>query len=231
MAYRYGYREWTLKEKCAYFRAWHDIGMRMGIREIPESISSAAEYMESFEARHMVYADSNPEISEPTIRLFLEDMPACLRPLGRRLVYAVMDDRLRVAMGYPKQPRWLSSGLKMGLKLFHGVFTQWFLPPRPVEKARVRIAPLGCPVAGGGNESGKQMLVRFARFRATPCVYAEKGYRIEELGPIHPGKLAPTHLGPKEEGEEEKELLCPMERCSNVPWPDSLLKNAHKPHI
>ena len=207
----------------------------MGIREIPESIAAAAEYMESFEARHMVYADSNPKISEPTIKLFLEDVPSWLRPLGRRLVYAVMDDRLRVAMGYPKQPRWLSWGLKMGLKSFHGVFTRWFLPPRPLEKAKVRITPLGCPVAGRGNESGTQMSVRFARFRATPCVYAEKGYRIEELGPIHPGKLARTQqqqqqqqqVGPK----EVKELLCPMERCSNVPWPDSLLKNAHKPHV
>ena len=207
----------------------------MGIREIPESIESAAEYMESFEARHMVYADLNPKTSEPTMKLFLADMPACLRPLGRRLVYAVMDDRLRVAMGYPKQPLWLSSGLKMGLKLFHGVFTRWFLPPRPLEKARFRISPLGCPVAGQGNESGRQMSVRFTRFRTTPCVYAEKGYRIEELGPIHPGELAPTprrrqqqkQPEAKEEGEEEKELLCPMERCSNIPWPDSLLMNSH----
>ena len=211
--------------------------MRMGIREISESIAATAEYMESFEARHMVYADSNPKVSEPTMKLFLEDMPAWLRPLGRRLVYAVMDDRLRVAMGYPKQPRWLTSSLEIGLKLFHGVFTRWFLPPRPLEKARFRIAPLGCPVAGRGNESGTQMSVRFARFRATPCVYAEKGYRIEELGPIHPGKLARTQQQQQQQQQQQvgakevKELLCPMEHCSNAPWPDLLLKNAHKPHV
>ena len=34
-------------------------------------------------------------------------------------------------------------------------------------------------------------------------------------------------VGPK----EVKELLCPMEQCSNVPWPDSLLTHAHKPQV
>ena len=217
---RYGYREWTPKEKAAYFQAWHDIGLRMGIRNIPATISDVAEYMESFEARHMAYADSNRDVSEATVKLFLADFPPVLRPLARRLVYALMDDRMRDALGYPRQPGWLRWAVHGALRVYQGLLTGWLLPPRPLEKALVRIAPLGCPVSGGGVvDLGGRVSVRYRRFWATPCVYADKGYRIEELGALNPGKLAEPR--PLPEGGEA--MLCPIESSNNEAWPFSFV--------
>jgi hypothetical protein len=213
----YGYREWTEKEKQAHYGAWHDIGVRMGIRSIPASIDDAAKYLDWFEAREMVYSDSNREISEYTMALFLGDLPRLLRPLARRLLYAMMDDLLLAAMGYPKQPRWLSNFLKLGLRASQRVFTRWFLPPRPLEKATFRIWKPGCPALPG------KMPVGPPRFRAAPCVYADTGYRIDELGPLHPGKLAPpVVVDDGDDNHEHQPLFCPLEASSQLPWPQSL---------
>ena len=221
LCYRYGYREWTAKEKEAHFHAWHDIGLRMGIRNIPETITDTAEYVESYEARHMAYSDSNRDVSEASMKVFLDDFPLVLRPLARRLMYALMDDRMRDAMGYPKQPGWLRWAVHGALRVFHGFLTGWFLPPRPLEKALVRIAPLGCPMVGGRDDPGSRVSVSYQRFWAMPCVYADKVYRIEELGTLNPGKLAP--LVPLPEGEA---MFCPIESCNNEAWPFSFLSRA-----
>ncbi|KAH7300051.1 hypothetical protein KP509_24G042700 [Ceratopteris richardii] len=108
---RYGYRDATDVEKLAIFTAWHDIGVRMGIEAIPSTIEELAEYKEAYERENMLYSDTNNEIAERTMELFLNEVPSLLRPLSRKLAYAFMDDRLCKAVGYAKQPEWLNLGL------------------------------------------------------------------------------------------------------------------------
>ncbi|KAI5071377.1 hypothetical protein GOP47_0013628 [Adiantum capillus-veneris] len=105
----YGYRDLTEVEKNTIFTLWHDIGTRMGIRNIPSSIQDIASYKQSYESKYMVYNDTNKEIAELTLGLLLGGVLVVLRPVVCRLIFAFMDDRLRKAMGYPKQPAWLSS--------------------------------------------------------------------------------------------------------------------------
>ncbi|MCO5598937.1 hypothetical protein L7F22_053036 [Adiantum nelumboides] len=196
-AARYGYRAWTDFEISCNYKVWHDIGVRMGIRDIPPSFDAAVKYVDEYEAKHMVYADSNREITEPNLKVFLSKLPMCLQPIVRKLMYAFMDDRLREALGYPKQPTWLSYLLHSILKM-QGVLIGW-MPPRPVAKAQMRIPYFGCPVLKSLDEARATTFpLAFQRYK--PYAY-EKGYKIAELGGMKHGKLSDPFEGA---------LLCPF---------------------
>lgn len=211
----YGYREWTEVEKTAYYSAWHDIGTRMGIRNMPSGISAFSQYRGDYEAKHMVYADCNKELAESTMRMFLSNVPPLLWPLARKLAYSVMDDRLLKAVGYPKQPTWLSA-LSHSLLKLHGMAVGWLLTPRPLSCAQIRI-PAGCPKSQGFHfdpEAVYKLAFQFYK----PSAY-EKGYRIKELGVTKPGQLGNPFEG---------ELLCPLRECSNLRWPHCLSNKCNK---
>lgn len=204
----YGYREWTEMEMSSYYTAWHDIGTRMGMRQIPASIAALSEYRDDYEAKRMVYADSNKEIAETTVKLLLSDVPPLLWPLARRIVYSLMDDRLLKSLGYPKQRPWLIA-LSHSLLKLHGFAVSW-LPPRPLSWAESRI-PSGCPTSQGlGFDPDALYKLGFQRYK--PSSY-EKGYKIKDIGVLKLGRLGDPFGG---------DLFCPLRECSNLQWPRAL---------
>ncbi|KAH9293100.1 hypothetical protein KI387_041695, partial [Taxus chinensis] len=142
----YGYRHWTEGEKQAQFVLWHDIGTRMGIKDIPHSLEEMDAFSRKYETSNMVYSDSNRVIGDATLDLLLSQAPAFFRPLARRVVYALLDDRLLDAMGYPRQPYWLIWTVESIVVLLAGTFVRWFLPPRPLSWTTERI-----PLEDGGE--------------------------------------------------------------------------------
>ena len=58
------------------------------------------EWSDSYEKRCMVPANQNHETAEQTTALFIRILPKPLRKIGKNLVVAVMDERLRKAMMY-----------------------------------------------------------------------------------------------------------------------------------
>lgn len=210
LAAMYGYREWTELEKCALYNVWHDIGIRMGIQDIPSTITALSKYRDDYESKYMVYADSNHEIAELNMKLILGKLPAFLRPLGRRLVYSILDDKLLHSLGYPKQPPLLST-LAHSLLRLHGLAVSW-MPPRPLACAQTRISYIGCP---SHHDPNSLLPLAFQRYKP---VHYEKGYRIEELGSLKPGTLGKPFQG---------DLLCPLQNCSNL----SLLDVLSKSHV
>ncbi|MCO5600977.1 hypothetical protein L7F22_055094 [Adiantum nelumboides] len=206
----YGYRDPTEVEKATVFILWHDIGTRMGIRNIPSSIEEIASYKESYESKHMVYCHTNKEIAELTMQLLLSEVPSFIRPIARRMAYAFMDDRVRKAVGYPKQPAWLSS-LAHGVLILHGFAVRW-MPPRPLNWAEIRI-PSGCP-ASQGVEFDPDALYKLSLQRYEPHVY-QHGYKIKEVGAMKAGEVGDACPG---------ELLLPLSECDNRPWPLALVE-------
>ncbi|KAH7300049.1 hypothetical protein KP509_24G042600 [Ceratopteris richardii] len=204
LVFRYGYRDATDAEKLAIFTAWHDIGVRMGIEAIPSTIEELAEYKEAYEREKMLYSDTNNEIAERTMELFLNEVPSLLRPLSRTLAYAFMDDRLRKAVGYAKQPEWLSTFAHMIMR-FHGYAITW-MPPRPLSRAVPRVPP-GCPAQQASPFDPcetRQLLYHVYK----PYNYTD-GYRVDEVGAMKPGKLGNPCAG---------KLFLPLSECHNLPW-------------
>jgi len=124
----YGWRKPTTHENLANFHFWRNVGIRMGIKDIPETLAAYEQFNIAHEKKYFAYDDANRAIGEATIALFLSWYPALLRPVVREVIYAFMDDPLREAMGFPKPHsviRWL---VHYGLKLVG--FGLRFMPPR-----------------------------------------------------------------------------------------------------
>lgn len=112
----YGARQPTHHENLANFHFWREVGIRMGIENIPESIEAFEAFNIAHEAQYFAYDDANRTIAEATLGVFLGWFPSMLHPLIRPALYALMDDPLLDAFGYPRQPGWWRALVRGGLR-------------------------------------------------------------------------------------------------------------------
>jgi hypothetical protein len=80
---RFGRRPACEIERLALFHFWREVGLRMGIREIPEDMAEFAAFSRDYEATRYVYAASNQRVGIATRELFASWFPRPLRPLVR----------------------------------------------------------------------------------------------------------------------------------------------------
>jgi hypothetical protein len=135
---RFGWRPLTRPEQEAIYYFWREVGKRMGIEEIPPTYDAFEAFNRAYERDHFVYADSNHTVGEATVQIFLHWYPSLLRPMVRQSIYAILDEPLSQAFGFPLAPAWLRQWLPIGLK--QGLAVQRLLPPRrtPYQFTKVR---------------------------------------------------------------------------------------------
>jgi hypothetical protein len=105
---RYGRRAFTAREEQAWLRFYRELGRRMGISGIPETLGTFRAFREKFEAERMVFAESNREVAKITVDLVLGMyVPRFLFPLGRPVAMAMCGERLVAAIGGRQPPGWL----------------------------------------------------------------------------------------------------------------------------
>ncbi len=125
---RFGWRQLSDLEKQALFQFWFAVGQQMGIQDIPDSFTAFQQYNLDYECQHFHYSAANQRVGESTLQLFLSWFPAFLRPIVQPFVYAIMDDRMIAAFGFPSPQPWQRSLLEQVLRsrgrLLH------YLPPR-----------------------------------------------------------------------------------------------------
>lgn len=158
---KYGWRKFTQNEKLAMFWFWFEVGRRMGIQDIPEDYHEFDHFNRDYEARFFQLQPSNQRVGEATVRLFLSWVPAWTRPLGRKVIHAMMDEPLRRAFGMPSAPLWLERLVVAALKMRQKCLP--YLPRRRSPVLRTEI-PRDC--------------------------YPD-GYQIEDLGPPPAGCRGP----------------------------------------
>jgi hypothetical protein len=150
---RYGWRPLCEQERLGYYYFWREVGHRMGIRDIPASYEDFERFNLEYERAKFRYAESNRRIGAATRDLFLGWFPRPLRPLVRPAIYAMMDDPLIEAFGFPRPSRAMRRLVNGALKLRAGLL-RW-LPARRRPHLRTASRPRSYP----------------------------HGYRIEDLGP------------------------------------------------
>jgi hypothetical protein len=125
---RFGWRPLCEQERLAAFYHWREIGQRMHIQQIPETYEAFEAFNAAYERDHFRYAATNARVGAATRDLFMGWFPPFLRPLVRLGIYAMLDDPVRAAFGFPRAPgivRWLGeSGLQA-----RAAALRWF-PPR-----------------------------------------------------------------------------------------------------
>ena len=151
---RFGWRRLTERERLATFYFWREVGRRMGIRDIPDTYEALETYNVAYERDRFRYAETNRRVGEATRDLFLSWFPALLRPLIKPSVYAMMDDPLLDAFGFPHPLAWLRGVLAGVLKL-RGRMLRYFPPrrkPRYYTALRHRSYPHGYTIESLGPE-------------------------------------------------------------------------------
>ena len=150
---KFGWRQPTQIEILASYHFWVEVGRRMQISDIPDSLEAFAEFKREYERENCDYHPSNRRVADATIAILQSWYPRGMRWGVRWAVYALLDEKSRRAFNYLKPPRlatWLlHSALLLAAKIMR------FLPPRR-----------------------QPFLLTRKRHRS----YAA-GYQIEELGP------------------------------------------------
>lgn len=99
---RFGWRPMIAAERQALYHFWREVGRRMGIREIPPDFDAFERFNRDYERENFRYTDANRRIGGATRDLFLSWFPRPFRPLIRPAIYAMMDDPLIDAFGFPR---------------------------------------------------------------------------------------------------------------------------------
>ena len=150
---RFGWRPMCEAERLAFFHFWRQIGERMGIKNIPMGYAAFERYNIEYEIRHFRRTEASRRIGATMIEMFASWFPRFVRPLVRRVMYAIMDDPVIEGFGFPKPPpatrALVTSSLRLRARLLR------LLPARRHP---------------------------FLRTEMTHRSYPD-GYRIEELGP------------------------------------------------
>jgi hypothetical protein len=192
---RYEWRAMTELEKVAAFVYWKEIGNRMGIKDIPGTLTELENWTEKFEEKHMVYCESNRICTESTVNLYLRNVPGFLKNSVRILVASLLEERVRIATGTPEPPWWAPRLVKSILCL-RGWFIGNFFLPRWHEKD-VMSRP-------GVDGRLQRDLYAFEPWYVKSTWWKKLLTRVETMGNLQPGPqfketgYLPEELGPVE---------------------------------
>ncbi len=108
----FGRRPMTASEQRAWFLYYRELGVRMGIGDIPDTLNEMIVVNEAYEREQFCFAPTNHRIGAATRDLLLGFyLPRVLIPMGRPMVHAFLDVPLRNAMGFPPAATWLERAL------------------------------------------------------------------------------------------------------------------------
>ncbi|ONH54111.1 hypothetical protein CcI49_31095 [Frankia sp. CcI49] len=139
----HGWRRLTEHETLAAFHFYREVGIRMGIRDIPAGFDEFLSFKRAYERETFRFAESNRKIGTYTTEMFANWFPGPLRPAVRLGVRALLDETMLTAFGFDPAPAWMSRAAAGLLRARSAVVRQ--LPPRKKVKfawnPRVRTYP------------------------------------------------------------------------------------------
>ena len=98
---KYGYRKLVKNEELAGFYVWKEIGEKMHIKDIPDTIEAFKIYHDEYEAKHFQFSEANVKVARATEDLMLGwFMPSQLFDVARPFLHAVMQPHLLKAFHY-----------------------------------------------------------------------------------------------------------------------------------
>jgi hypothetical protein len=150
----FGWRQTCRVERLGYYYFWRAVGTRMGITDIPPSYEQFESWSRAYERKHFRFTESNRRVGISTRNLFASWAPRVCAPAVHHAIYALLDDEVLSAFGFPKPRPLTRTIVRLALKLRAGVI-RW-LParrqphfftddPNRTHPAGYRIGELGPP--------------------------------------------------------------------------------------
>ena len=150
---RFGWRPMCEQERLGMFYFWREIGRRMNIRNLPEDYDEFERFNRDFERRRVRYTEANQRVGNALVDLFAGWGPRVLAPLVRSAIYALLEEHVVEAFGFPQPSRAMRWLVPAVLRLRARVLCS--LPPRRRPRLRTEMRRPSYPA----------------------------GYTIEEVGP------------------------------------------------
>jgi len=124
----FGWRKLCTPEKLGIYFFWREVGTRMGIQEIPPSYAEFERFNRDYERDNFRHAGTNQRVGAATRDLFASWFPRLFAPLVRQGIYAMLDERMLVAFGFPRPFKFMPPLARFALRA-RGKFVR-LLPPR-----------------------------------------------------------------------------------------------------
>src|SRR5438874_13364925 len=134
---RFGWRRLVEQERLAWFHYWREVGRRMAIKEIPPTFEELERYNLDYERANFRFAESNARVARASRDMFLAWFPGTPKALGAHAIAALMDDRLREAIGFPRPSRAMVRAVEGALRA--RARTLRAFPPRRKPKLRTQL--------------------------------------------------------------------------------------------
>jgi ER-bound oxygenase mpaB/B'/Rubber oxygenase, catalytic domain len=134
---KFGWRLLCERERLGYFYFWREVGRRMNIRDIPVGYGVFERFNEDYEREHYRYTEANRHVGAATRELFVSWFPRFLAPVVRSAIYALLDDRLIEAFGFPQPSRLMRRLVPGALRLRAGFVC--LLPPLKEPRLRTEM--------------------------------------------------------------------------------------------
>ncbi len=100
----------------------------MGIRDIPPSYEGFERWSRDYERKTFQYTETNQHIGAATRDLFASWYPRSLAPVVRQAIYALLDDEMLDAFGFPRPIPGVRALISGALKIRARIVR--FMPPR-----------------------------------------------------------------------------------------------------
>jgi hypothetical protein len=140
---RFGWRPMCVQERLGLFTFWREVGRRMNLKDLPASYEEFERFNVACEKQHFRYTEANHRVGSATVELFCSWFPRLLAPLVRQAMYALMDEPLLEAFGFPRPSGLMRVLVTGGLKVRARVL-RW-LPPRRRPRLRTRMRQRSYP--------------------------------------------------------------------------------------
>lgn len=124
----FGWRKLCENERLGYYHFWRGVGRRMGIRDIPASYEAFERWASEYEREHFRFEASNQRVGGATRDLFASWFPRVATPVVRYGIYALLDDAMLEAFGFPRPLAWTRPLIRGALRLRGRLVRR--LPPR-----------------------------------------------------------------------------------------------------
>jgi hypothetical protein len=129
---RYGWRQLDDHEVAAAWRYWRELGSRMGVTGLPDTVEAFTAWNRAFERAEFRYDPANHAVADATMTMYLSEVygvPTVLLPAARRATLAVLEPELVAALGYDEPPPWLRRTVHLALR-GRALVLRHLVPPR-----------------------------------------------------------------------------------------------------
>ncbi|KXL43646.1 hypothetical protein M433DRAFT_146255 [Acidomyces richmondensis BFW] len=126
---RFEWRKLKRIEEVALFQYWKEVGYRMGMTNIPETLDDLVVWTKEYEDKNMKYSLNNAKCYSATVNLFLRHLPPWTQTTAKKLADSMLEDYVQPHLGVQRPPNW-AYRIVNGFFISRAFFVRYFMLPR-----------------------------------------------------------------------------------------------------